>query len=520
MNALSRIPLVAILAVTATLELLLNRIGVHLVGSSTKDRTLIAVVDIGGLFTLYLTGILALIIFTWAVVVMIRDRELFRTPDRIALTILAATFLPMAAMGQLVELPVPVVPLLNISFGLLLLGLIWSFMRRPAPLRSRLGVLYLCAPILLHVFWLASRQVPTLVPADYSDAMVRVYESAEHLVVVGAFAAFLFFAPFPRLSNLLEPLPMIAATLLTAGVALLAKYQYIETAQAAYNGLRINLPAPSAHGVMHLAALFFFILTLGTLTIRSAPQRSTALGLYLIAVSGFHLQEPYQLLLTLIGMAQITRGAMEAQRLVSQRSEAVAAPSPEGWSAYLSRLAAACSRPKGNGEAVQLQGNGQQIAYIRGKQEGLPFTLRILHDRGEIQRLEAVIGKPPRDAAQLSLNRRRGSRGGRVSERSCGSRIKLDDEDFDRQFTLQDNTDRAPSLLSAPGVLEELERLIHGWLGIWPGEGLRYLAKPGPDGWPLPLAEVVFSPEDASTEDVEDLVALLTSLAREAGVVG
>jgi hypothetical protein len=415
-----------------------------------------------------------------------------------------------------------VVPLLNISFGLLLLGLIWSFMRRPAPLRSRLGVLYLCAPILLHVFWLASRQVPTLVPADYSDAMVRVYESAEHLVVVGAFAAFLFFAPFPRLSNLLEPLPMIVATLLTAGVALLAKYQYIETAQAAYNGLRINLPSPSAHGIMHLAALFFFVLTLGTLTIRSPAQRSTALGLYLIAVSGFHLQEPYQLLLTLIGMAQITRAAMEAQRLVSQRAEEAAAcvPSPEGWSAYFSRLAAACSLPKGNGEAVQLKNNGQQITYIRGKQEELPFTLRILHNRGELQRLEAVIGKPPRDAAQLSLYRRRGSRGGRVSERSYGSRTKLDDENFDRQFTLQDNTDRASGILSGPGTLEKLERLIHGWLGIWPGEGVRYLAKPGADGWPLPLAEVVFSPEDASTEDVEDLVALLASLAREVGVVG
>jgi len=517
----SRIPLVLILTLSATLELLLNRIGVHLVSRpSLKSSLDAAVIDLGGLFFLYLTGTLALCVFTWAVVILIRDRSLLRVTDRIAFTVLAALFLPLATMKLFFELPEPVVPYLNIGFGVLLVALVWGFMRRPAHLRARLGVLYLSAPILLHVVWLASQQLPGLVSSDHSEVFLRIYESAEHLVVVGAFAAFLFFAPFPRLSNLFEPIPVALAGLLTTGVALLAKYQYIETAQAAYNGLRINLPTPSAHGVMHLAALFFLTLTIGTLLRRAGPSRATGLGLALIGISGFHLQESYQLLLTLIGMMQVIRASREAAAPAAQAA-ADARPafalSSEHWTAYLNRLADICSRPAGSGEAVQLQNDGRQIAYVRGHRGGLPFSLRMLHDAGGIQRFEALVGSVPKDPAQLSLTRRRGLRGQKVSERGVGAKVKLD-SDFERMFVIQDNTDRAPGLLGDAVLRGEIERLVHGWLGFWPGEGVRYLARPGADGWPLPLAEVAFSPEDASTEEIEDLLSLLDGLARRTDV--
>lgn len=513
----SRIPLVLILTLSATLELLLNRIGVHLVSRpSFKGSFGASVFDLGGLFFLYLTGTLALGVFTWAVVILIRDRSLLRVTDRIAFTVLSALFLPLAVMRLFFELPEPVVPFLNIGFGVLLVVLVWGFMRRPALLRARLGVLYLCAPILLHVVWLASQQLPGAASSDYSEIFLRIYESAEHLVVVGAFAAFLFFAPFPRISNLFEPIPVALAGLLTASVALLAKYHYIETAQAAYNGLRINLPTPSAHGVMHLAALFVLTLTIGTLIRRAGPSRATGLGLALIGISGFHLQESYQLLLTLIGMLQVVRGSMEA---ASPGAEAppTSIPSSENWAAYLNRLAQSCSRPPGGGEAVQLQNDGQQIAHVRGRRGDLPYSLRMLHDAGGILRFEALVGSVPKDPAQLSLTRKRGSRGQKISDRSVGQKVKLEGA-LERQFVIQDNTDRAPGLLGDAVLCGEIERLIHGWLGFWPGEGVRYLAHPGADGWPLPLAEVAFSPEDASTEEIEDLLTLLDGLARRTDV--
>lgn len=127
------------------------------------------------------------------------------------------------------------------------------------------------------------------------------------------------------------------------------------------------------------------------------------------------------------------------------------------------------------------------------------------------------MGSVPKDPAQLSLTRKRGSRGHKISDRSVGQKVKLEG-DLERQFVIQDNTDRAPGLLGDAVLCGEIERLVHGWLGLWPGEGVRYLAHPGADGWPLPLAEVAFSPEDASTEEIEDLLTLLDGLARRTDV--
>jgi hypothetical protein len=220
-------------------------------------------------------------------------------------------------------------------------------------------------------------------------------------------------------------------------------------------------------------------------------------------------------------MMQVVRASMSAAAPAADEADAPARPSSlpssEHWTAYLNRLAETCSLPPGGGEAVQLQNDGQQIAYVRGRRGGLPFSLRMLHDAAGIQRFEALVGSAPKDPAQLSLTRRKGSRGQRVSERGLGGKVKLED-DFDRQFVIQDSTDRAPDLLSDAVLRGEIERLIHGWLGLWPGEGVRYLARPGADGWPLPLAEVSFSPEDASTEEIEDLLSLLDGLARRVAV--
>jgi len=514
----SRIPLVLLLTISATAELLINRIGVHLVNRPVLRGSLsLTLIDLGGLFLLYLTGMLALCVFTWAVVILIRDHNLLRVTDRIIFTVVAALFLPLAAMGQIFELPGPVGPYLNVTFGALLLALVWGFLRRPAHLRARLGVLYLSAPILLHVVWLTTQQVPGLASVDHGEVLLRIYESAEHLVVVGAFAAFLFFAPFPRLSNLFEPIPMVVAGVVTAALALLAKFHYIETAQAAYNGLRINLPTPSVHGVMHLAALFFLVLTIGTLIRRPGPARATGLGLALIALSGFHLQEPYQLLLTLVGMMQVMRAALEARAPAEEQGirRPISVPSSEHWTAYLNRMAETCLR---DGEAVQLQNDGQQIAYVRGRRGELPVSLRILHDAGGVHRFEAALGQPPKDPAQLSLTRRRSSRGRKIADRGVGVRVKLLSAGFDDLFVVQDNTDAGASLLGDAELRGEIERLVHGWLGVWPGEGVRYLCRPGADGWPVPLAEVAFSPEDASTEEIEDLLALLDGVARRADV--
>ena len=97
-------------------------------------------------------------------------------------------------------------------------------------------------------------------------------------------------------------------------------------------------------------------------------------------------------------------------------------------------------------------------------------------------------------------------------------RVKLHVDSFDERFELHWGADRSTELLREH--TQDVERLIQGSLGIWPGEGVHYVSRPGADGWPVPLAEVVFSAEHASVEEVSELLGLLDAIARRAEVRG
>lgn len=516
-SALSRLPITLILALSAFFELMLNRIGTHLLSAELRKTDPIArLIDQAGLFFFYETGFLALVLFTWAAIVMIRDRHLLRIPERMLFTFLSALFVPLATMGMIVKLPKAVAPHLNTAFVLLLVVLLVGFLRRPAPLRAKLGVIYLSAPLLLHGYWLATQQLPALAPSSMAELPIQLFEIAEHLLVVGAFAAFLFFAPFPRRANLFSPIPVTIAALTTAGVALFVRYQYPEAVQAAYHGLGINIPPPSVQVLMHLSAFFVFVLTICALVIRGPQDRSIALGLTLVALSGFQLQLPYQLLLTLSGMMLLMRASLTLEGAREPRPLSPAVPAAESWNGYLPRLAVACARPAESGEAILLQNDGQQIGQVRGQRDGLPFSLRIQQGASALQRLEVSLGEVPSEPPPIALERRRGLRGGRPPRPSAveAPRGRLGVAMVDRHFEVHDATGRAPALLSDPDLEQSLLELCHGWLGLWPGRGLLYLAVPGRDGWPLPLAELTFSPELAQTDACEALIALLRSLAR------
>ncbi len=518
MNAvLARLPITPILLVVAILELGVRRIASHLIGGHTPlERGLLHhVVEIGGLFTFYLTGILALGIFSWAAIILIRDRSLFHIPDRMLFTFFAALFLPLATVGLFLNLPPAMAPHLNTSFGLLVIALTFGLLRSPVTLRAKLGVIYLAAPLLFHCFWLMTQQIPAWAPSgDLSELPSQIYEIGEHLLVVGAIASFLFFAPFPRLSNLLSPFPVAVASSVTITMALLVKFRYPATQLAAYHGLSLTLPPPSLQVGMYLVALFFFVLTLCLLVIRSANDRATAIGLSFIAISGYHLELPYQLLLTLIGVMQLVRSAINEGLGADDDAPQGMSPSLEAWKTYLQRLAEACCQRASETETIVLQHKGQLIAHLRGKRGEIPLSLRIVHERHEIQRIEINFGEVPTTPAAISLQRRRKIRGKKVSQAKEGPPVALQVEAFDTQFSLHDSSGQAPELLQDPALQMSLFHLHHGWLGIWPDEGLRYLACPDSTGWPVPLAELTFSPEVAATEELEALIALLTTLSR------
>lgn len=517
MSSRFRLSLTALLVAVALAELLLNRIGVRLLAAvpGVQDSPLV-VVDRLALFLFYFTGVLALGVFTWAAVVTIRGPMVLHLPERMAFAVVSALFLPLAAMGTVGGVPAAMAPHLNTSFALLVLVVLVGFLRRPAPLRSKLGVFYLTVPILLHSVWLLFKQVPALAPAG---SLIRLpdmlFEGSEHLVVLGAFAVFFFFAPLER-ARLTGPIPLVVALVGTALVGLLLRSHYSVAAQAAYYGLGLNLPPPSLRGLIHLLALFAFLLTITALTLQGGRHRAQAVGLSLVGVSGFLLQLPYQFLLTLLGLMELTRAARtdplaEAADLTSAR----AGVSSEDWKAFLGRLARACCSDLTDCEAVQLHTDQQQVAQLRGRRHGLPFVLRMLHDPRRIDRLDLSVGAPGREPAPVLLCRRRGGRGRPLKVRNTAPRRSLGDPGLETQFLLRDEGGQAAELLLGGGRADALGRLLHGCLELWPGEGLRYRVHPADDGFPLPLAEMAFNAEDADPDAVVALLDLLCELTLE-----
>jgi hypothetical protein len=350
----------------------------------------------------------------------------------------------------------------------------------------------------------------------------RIYQTAQHLVVVGGLATFLFFAPFPRAANLLKPIPLGIASSITACVASASEYFFYETQRAAYYGVGIHLPPHPPWSIlwfMYLIILFLFILTICVLLARPGHEQGTGLGLYLISASGFHLQEPYQLMVILIGIMQIIRYSLEKSPKQHQQRESQGKfPTTEQWTHYFSRLAHTLADPAESGEVVQLHNENHQIAQIRGNRRGLPFSLRIQYSSQGIKEFEATVGQPSQEIAPVSLERRRGSRGKNVTEPGMGSPCKLGPKTLDQQFVLLDSTACATSWFRDPNYQTKLQQNIHGWLGLWPGKGVRYVSRPSKDGWPLPVSEVARSTDEGTTANVESLLQLLEELARQVNI--
>jgi len=154
------------------------------------------------------------------------------------------------------------------------------------------------------------QQMPGLAPENgLADLPARLFAASEHLVVLGAFAALLLFAPLSR-GRLLAPLVLGGASMITGAAALLMRFDYASAAQAAYYGLGLNLPPPSPRGLFLLAGLFAYSLTIIALLAGNPRERTAGLGLVLVGGSGLLLQLPYQLLLTLFGFMALGRSAL------------------------------------------------------------------------------------------------------------------------------------------------------------------------------------------------------------------
>jgi hypothetical protein len=486
---LSRISLTALLVVSAAAELLVNRIGAHLVG---RTSVVFPLVDRSGLFVLHFTGLLAAVLACWGIAVLLRDGRLLGVLGRTAVGIAALCFLPLATVGTIFRVSETLAAHASSAFALLLVTLVVALLSRPAALRHKLGVIYLAAPMLLHGYSYLTQQLPALAPhGDYADLPSRLFEAGEHMVVVGAYASFLFFSPAARWTSLLEPLPTAVAAVVAGCATILVQAAFPVAAQAAYYGLGLDLPSPMG-SALHLAGLFFFALTVGRLLARPGPPRAMAYGLLLVALAGYQLRAAHQLLLCAIGVLLLVRAALAAaaeHEAPASADAAAARPlSADDWRRCLGALDA---KDGISGETVVLENVSAQIVRWRGARATVPLSLRIAIRRGQPLELEVAAGRVPTDAPAVELTRPRSWLG------SPGAALR---------FTVRDRPELADPL-RAGALREDLERLIRGTLRIWPEEGVQYTAR---------LAESTTAQLDGAggaTETLRELVLLVHRVA-------
>lgn len=516
MRALSRLSILVLLCFSALFELILHRTGIPLVGRRMSDSWVWLTMERSGTFFFYLSGLLALVAFTWTLARLLWQTQNLGLFTRFFLTIGVAIFLPLAAV-DLIGLPPTLAPYLNLSFGLVVTGILLLVLRHDLDLRNKLGIFYMSIPLLLHCYWLFSRQMPHLSPQGaYGDLPNRLFETGEQMAVVGAFAAFLFFAPFPRWTNFKRVLPLTVAIFFTGLLATLMWANYPIAAQIVYYGFRLNLPPPGFQGAFYLLGTFFFTITVATLLHRGGYSRGIAIGLFFMGLSGFQLEHAQRLLLSLTGLAAIATVSIHQRReQIDGAKTSTLTPIDEGaWRVFAGNLLECSDDVPSETNVVVVRQQETIICRVKGLLQQLPYALRILYRPGIPIELEVAVGHPPTQDPPALLTRRDNCRAQRLRG-GQGSKVPLVDAPFELRVISGGDRDRFIRLAESPELRSRLEAAIHGQLGLWPGEGVLYRSQLLDDGWPLPLAELAFNAADASPEELFSLLSCCASVASD-----
>jgi hypothetical protein len=576
MSLVSRVSLVSLLVVSACIELVLNRIGLQVAEIQPSASDALHLVERAGTFFYYLTTLFGMSTFAWGIVSLARDRQVVGELGRMSLTVvglLAGLAMGLHAASHLVPalqtpagtslqalllnttfgfliltivgvqlgriaalqgklnslnlwLPLVLhvgwlgVLLLNATVGLLILAVLGVLLGRLREVRSRMGLLYLATPIMFHALWLLLRQLQLVDPMSFGpDLATRLFRAGEQIVVVGAFACYLFFAPLPRPRIFAEPLPLAVALAATGLGALVYSQDPRLATQIAYHGFRINLPEGATDGAVYLAALFVFTLTVASLYRRGGTERAMGVGLLLIGISGYELEQAYQLLLTATGMLVVMRATMVEVAIGREGCASVEdniSVTSDDWQVFVNRLTNSLpSDGAGRPRSIVVQHGKSQVTRVQGVEGGQSFGLRILCTGERVLELEVIVGSPPRERAIAVISRKELCRGELLQRGVRGPRVAIEGP-----FELRDRSGTIVKLLfdqQQRSVLSELKEHLHGRMEFWPGEGLIYRARPLEDGWPVPLREIATDVSRASIDPLRELVTCCLGMAKRIG---
>ncbi|MBI5480465.1 MAG: hypothetical protein HY906_16515 [Deltaproteobacteria bacterium] len=487
--ALARLDLPAALLVLAVLEVVLNRWGVRIfyAGPLARLSEGARVLDFAGRFAFNALALTGIATFCYLSVAVLWRGDLFSLPLRLLHLVALTYFLPAAA-ACVVTRGGSEALLLHLRAGATLVAIIMvvGVLVAKGEARAKCGALCLIVPVLCGLYAALSFAVPWLAPGgDMTGLPTHAHRVGESAVVAAAIVSFLCFMPLERARRLGGFGPLLLAVAVAVGAALVSARRFDLSVRAAVFGLGIELPLQLGLRSVYLAAVFALTLTVLSLVAAGGTARSRGVGVALFVLAGYQPQHPLHLLLLAVGSMAFALATIEPRDGAAQAP--VPAPPPvvrfddPAWRRYaaaLKQALAAAVPPDGPPpEAVVVDGGEGVITRLRCEHGDLPLTLRFLCREGLLREIDFALGPTDCGPPLLSLTPRAGGRAlGPVAD---GPVIETGDQGFDRAFKIRGRAEVADVF---DAEVRARLRALQGWVGVWPGGGVRYHAKPGPPG--------------------------------------
>jgi hypothetical protein len=327
---IDRLNLTAVLTALAVLDLVLDRVlGRLFMPAPAAARTLGRLTAQTGAFVSYLGGALALFVFIWCFVGLLRRRELFPRSMRLVVALLALSFVVLLSCSMtLFHLPARLFVQLKTSHAFLAWLVAAALWRAPVPVRARVGVTLFVLPAMLHTAALFFAEMgwgrSELLPGDLARA-------GELLAFVAAGAAPLLL-PLTLKGTRFGAVAWIAGLCAVGGLVAAAVLRFDLMKVVAEHGLRVELPPPSSAGawayvmLLGLAVLGTALLVMPAIA-AGGGDRLIGCGVLLMVTSGYQIASAPDLAISACGLLALALGV--TRRMLGTPPAAVAPSPPE-----------------------------------------------------------------------------------------------------------------------------------------------------------------------------------------------
>lgn len=311
-SAFARVNITAILLLVATVDLVVHRsLGPLLLAGPALAKPWGRALAGAGNFSYHLTTTLGLLLFSLSFVSLLRERVLFPRSMRFAASVFALFFVALVGLSlSYLRLPDKLTVQLKTSHAFLCWFVAAAIWRLDVGAKIKIGATLLCLPSVLHAAALFIAQMGWARLAEGATGLARAGE----LTLLVALAAAPLLLPRARLTFGRSLVVWAAGLLALLGLAGALLFDLDLVQAVALHALRLEIPAPGApaalaFGPALLASALGCGLLAGRFLVTEGRDRLMALGALLIAVGGYQVQSPAELVTSACGMLAIAAGA-------------------------------------------------------------------------------------------------------------------------------------------------------------------------------------------------------------------